>query len=311
MQASASVPPPPLREQRRAHRLLAWTPPTPPQFRQISFRTTIAIRPPRCRPRIDTAAEKDIPLVLPPGKFIVSDLRLRAGTRLIGTARTTTLAFAGGAAFVTADKADGLVLDGLTLEGAYKAFDVSRGDGLITITRCKHVRLVDLDIRNSVGIGLSLVECAGRINGISISSALDAGLKSLDSKGLDISGNTVTDCGNNGILVWRSHAEEDGTVISGNRISKIRNAAGGTGEYGNGINVFRAGSVLVTGNRISEAERCIQHPDHRQQLRTARGSRALRRIRFRRRARTRHRQHDRKMLRRSAFGDRLEGDFHA
>jgi uncharacterized secreted repeat protein (TIGR03808 family) len=132
---------------------------------------------------IDTAAEKDIPLVLPPGKFIVSDLRLRAGTGLIGTARTTTLAFAGGAAFVTADKADGLVLDGLTLEGAYKAFDVSRGDGLITITRCKHVRLVDLDIRNSVGIGLWLVECAGRINGISISSVLDAGLKSLDSKG--------------------------------------------------------------------------------------------------------------------------------
>ncbi len=200
----------------------------------------------------DTAAEKDIPLVLPPGKFIVSDLRLRAGTRLIGTARTTTLAFAGGAAFVSADKADGLVLDGLTLEGAYKAFDVSRGDGLITITRRKHVGLVDLDIRNSVGIGLSLVECAGRINGISISSVLDAGLKSLDSKGLDISGNTVTDCGNNGILVWRSHAEEDGTVISGNRISKIRNAAGGTGEYGNGINVFRAGSVLVTGNRISD-----------------------------------------------------------
>ena len=78
---------------------------------------------------IDTAAEKEIPLVLPPGKFIASDLRLRAGTRLLGTARTTTLAFAGGAAFITADKADGLVLDGLTLEGAYKAFDVSAATG--------------------------------------------------------------------------------------------------------------------------------------------------------------------------------------
>ena len=258
MQASASVPPPPLREQPRAHRLLAWTPPTHPQFPNLvpddGRDQTAALQA-----AIDTAAEKDIPLVLPPGKFIVSDLRLRAGTRHIGTARTTTLAFAGGAAFVTADKADGPVLDGLTLEGAYKAFDVSRGDGLITITRCKHVCLVDLDIRNSVGNGLSLVECAGRINGISISSALDAGLKSLDSKGLDISGNTVTDCGNNGILVWRSHAEEDGTVISGNRISKIRNAAGGTGEYGNGINVFRAGSVLVTGNRISDCSYTVEN----------------------------------------------------
>jgi uncharacterized secreted repeat protein (TIGR03808 family) len=201
---------------------------------------------------IDTAAEKDVPLVLAPGKFIVSDLRLRPGTRLIGAARATTLVFAGGAAFVTADKADGLVIEGIAFDGAYKAFDTSRGDGLLMLSRCKDMRLVDLDIANSVGIGLSLIACGGRINGTAISGALDAGLKSLDSQGLDISGNTVSDCGNNGILVWRSKPEEDGSVVSGNRISKIRNAAGGTGEYGNGINVFRAGSVLVTGNRISD-----------------------------------------------------------
>jgi uncharacterized secreted repeat protein (TIGR03808 family) len=69
---------------------------------------------------------------------------------------------------------------------------------------------------------------------------------------LDIRDNHVTECGNNGILVWRSKTGEDGSVVSGNRISKIRNAAGGTGQYGNGINVFRAGSVLVSNNRISD-----------------------------------------------------------
>ena len=201
---------------------------------------------------IDSAAEKDIPLVLPPGRFIVSDLRLRAGSRLIGAARTTTLVFAGGAAFVTADKADGLVLDGLTFDGAYKTFDAQRGDGLLTFANSKHVHLTDLDICNSIGIGLSLIECGGRISGVGISHVLDAGLKSLDSVGLDITGNTVNECANNGILVWRSKAEEDGSIVSGNRISKIRNAAGGTGQYGNGINVFRAGSVLVSGNRISD-----------------------------------------------------------
>lgn len=201
---------------------------------------------------IDVAAEKDIPLVLPSGKFVVSDLRLRAGSRLIGAARATTLVFAGGAAFVTADKADGLVLDGLTFDGAYKAFDAQRGDGLLTFATSKHIRLTDLDICNSIGIGLSLIACGGRISGVGISHVLDAGLKSLDSVGLDITGNTVTECANNGILVWRSKAEEDGSVISGNRVSKIRNSAGGTGQYGNGINVFRAGSVLVSGNRISD-----------------------------------------------------------
>ncbi|AGK58959.1 nitrous oxidase accessory protein [Hyphomicrobium denitrificans 1NES1] len=201
---------------------------------------------------VDAAAERDIPLVLPPGKFIISDLRLRRGTRLLGSARSTILVFSGGTAFVTAEKADGLMLAGLTFDGAYKTFDPARGDGLLALLNSKNVHLADLEIQNSAGTGLSLTECGGRIEGVLISHVLDAGFKSLDSFGLDITGNTVTECGNNGILIWRSKQEEDGSVVSGNRISKIRNAAGGTGEYGNGINVFRAGSVLVSGNRISD-----------------------------------------------------------
>jgi uncharacterized secreted repeat protein (TIGR03808 family) len=201
---------------------------------------------------IDAAAEKNAPLVLPAGTFIVSDLRLRPGTRLIGAAGATTLAFGGGEAFVTGDKTDGLLLEGIAFDGRYKTFNAARGDGLVTLSQSKDIRLADLDIRNGVGIGLSLIGCGGRINGVTIADVLDAGLKSLDATGLDISGNTVTDCGNNGILVWRSRPDEDGTVVSGNRIAKIRNGAGGTGEYGNGINVFRAGSVLVTANRISD-----------------------------------------------------------
>jgi uncharacterized secreted repeat protein (TIGR03808 family) len=139
---------------------------------------------------VDAAAEKDVPLALPRGTYIVSDLRLRPGTRLIGTARATTLAYGGGAAFITADKADAMVIDGIVFDGAYKSFDTARGDGAVTFSRTKDIRLVDVDIRNSIGIGLSLVECSGRINGITISGALDAGLKSLDAFGLDITGNT-------------------------------------------------------------------------------------------------------------------------
>jgi uncharacterized secreted repeat protein (TIGR03808 family) len=201
---------------------------------------------------IDAAAERDRPVVLPPGTFIVSDLRLRSGTKLIGAARTTTLKFGGGPAFITADKASGITLQGLTLDGAYKPFDENRGEGLVTLSRCAGLSLDELDVRNSAKSGISLVACSGRVTGTSISNVLDAGVKSLDATGLDISGNTVSTCGNNGILVWRSEKGEDGTIVSTNRISKIRNAAGGTGEYGNGINVFRAGSVLVTANRISD-----------------------------------------------------------
>ena len=40
--------------------------------------------------------------------------------------------------------------------------------------------------------------------------------------------------------------------VANNRIARIRADGGGTGENGNGINVFRAGGVLVTGNRITD-----------------------------------------------------------
>ena len=201
---------------------------------------------------IDAAAENDAPLILPPGKFVVSDLRLRQGTRLIGAAGATTIAFAGGPAFVTADKADGLRLEGIAFDARYKPIDASRGDGAVTITRSKNIELVDLHIAECASIGLSLIECSGRVTTSSITDVLDAAIKSLDSLGLDISANRIDNCGNNGILVWRSSAGEDGSVITANRISRIRNSAGGTGEYGNGVNVFRAGGVIVSNNRITD-----------------------------------------------------------
>ena len=201
---------------------------------------------------IDTAADKDVPLVLPPGRFIVSDLRLRAGTRLIGAARTTVLEFSGGPAFITADRADGIRLQGLVIDGAFKAHDATRGEGLVSLSRASGIVIDDCEIRQGARSGLVLTACAGRVTNSTMTSMLDAGLKSLDAAGLEISSNTVTVCGNNGIQVWRSAQGEDATIVSSNRITKIRNAAGGTGEYGNGINVFRAGSVLVKGNRISD-----------------------------------------------------------
>ena len=59
--------------------------------------------------------------------------------------------------------------------------------------------------------------------------------------------------GNGGILVHRSQQGDDGTLILDNRIEDIRNVAGGSGQFGNAINVFRAGNVIVRGNRIARA----------------------------------------------------------
>jgi uncharacterized secreted repeat protein (TIGR03808 family) len=63
----------------------------------------------------------------------------------------------------------------------------------------------------------------------------------------------VRGAGNNGILVWRSQPGDDGTLVADNRIEGIANKAGGSGEYGNAVNVFRANNVIVRGNRIRNA----------------------------------------------------------
>lgn len=201
---------------------------------------------------IDRAADKEIPLILPPGTIRAADLRLRSGTRLIGASGATVLEFSGGPAFITADKADGLLIEGIVFNGAFKAFDDMRGAGLLSLSRSKDVVLQDIEIKASAHIGLSLVEVAGRVSGVLIRDVLDAAIKSLDAKGLEITSSRIESAGNNGILVWRSEHGEDGTIVSGNRITKIRNASGGTGEFGNGINVFRAGSVIVSNNRIAD-----------------------------------------------------------
>ena len=47
---------------------------------------------------------------------------------------------------------------------------------------------------------------------------------------------------------WQPAA--DGTIITGNRVERIRATKGGTGQNGNGINIFRAGNVIVANNVV-------------------------------------------------------------
>ena len=99
---------------------------------------------------------------------------------------------------------------------------------------------------------MHLLQSSGRIANCTFGNIATVALLSEDADGLEISSNHVHDCGDNGIQVWRSQKGEDGTIVSGNRIERIAARSGGSGQYGNGINVFRAGSVLVTQNRISD-----------------------------------------------------------
>jgi uncharacterized secreted repeat protein (TIGR03808 family) len=201
---------------------------------------------------VDEAAARRQPLVLPPGTFLLRTLTLRSGTRLAGAGRNTVLKQVGGGAMLLADGTDHLRLEGFALDGALRPLDPARSKGLLSITRSTGIVLRDLIVRDSLASGIVLDRCGGQVAGNTLSALAEAAIFATDSAGLEISDNTITNAGNNGILVWRTTLGEDGTRIAGNRISKIAAVGGGSGQNGNGINVFRAGNVLVTGNRITD-----------------------------------------------------------
>ncbi len=195
---------------------------------------------------IDKAANHGIVVELPPGRFVIGNIKLRDGTVLLGAHGKTTLVFAGGASFFVGDDLQGVRLTGLNLDGAGLAGE------LIHLRSCRNIILHDLSLRAANGNGVALTRCSGTISNCDISKVGKAGIFSLDAMGLEISSNQVSGCGNNGILVWRSKAGDDGTIISGNRIFDISAHQGGNGQNGNGINVFRAGAVMVAENHISD-----------------------------------------------------------
>lgn len=203
---------------------------------------------------IDAAADAGRPVQLAPGSYRIGTLVLRPGTVLQGTAGLTSLTFIGGApAFLIADGATNLRLSGLILDGGNRALLTDDEDAaLLRLTGCPELTVDDVVLRNGLANGLTLTRCSGRVTDCTISNVLLAGLRSIDATGLALQHNAITDCSNAGIQIWRSTPGDDGTQVTGNRIQRIAAKGGGTGENGNGVNVFRAGGVAVANNRISD-----------------------------------------------------------
>jgi len=201
---------------------------------------------------IDQAAEQRVPLVLPPGRFVIGGLVLRSNLKLFGSGRLTTLVFGGGPTCLTALDVTDVEIADLRIDGNQRPLDAALADGLLSTIGCQRMILTRLELTTSLVNGLSLRTTSGAVTDTLISECGNTGLFSVDAKGLDISHNEIIAIGNNGIQIWRSDIGPDGTIISANRISGIKARAGGSGQNGNGINIFRAGGVQASGNRIAD-----------------------------------------------------------
>lgn len=197
------------------------------------------------------ASERNAPVFLPPGNYVVSNLSLPARVRLSGVPGASRIIYGGNGHLLTAEQAEHIDLTGLVFDGA-NSWLADDAQGLLDLRRVAHLAIDNCTITGSGKHGLAFEHVSGRVERCDISGAADAGIYSVEAAGLEISGNTVSDCGNGGILVHRWQQAEDGTIVSGNRVQRIGARSGGTGQNGNGINAFRAGNVSVNGNIVSD-----------------------------------------------------------
>jgi uncharacterized secreted repeat protein (TIGR03808 family) len=198
---------------------------------------------------IDQAAGVRVPLLLRPGVYRAARLKLPGGSQLIGNRGGTRLILTQASPLLESNIADHITLSGLTLDGGGKL--APENNGLIHLTAGRGIRIIDCEVINPGRNGIVLEAIEGEVNGSTVTGAGNCGLLSLNARGLTIAGNTLRGCGNNGIQVWRSEAGDDGTLVVGNRIEQISAVSGGSGQNGNGVNVFRAANVTVRDNRIT------------------------------------------------------------
>jgi len=197
------------------------------------------------------AAQKGMPVFLPAGDYLVSGIALPDNLWLSGVPGRTRLIDAGSGRFLTGEGLGKLTQSDLVLDGGGKALG-NEVEGLVNLRGVADLTIENCTITGSSKHGINAERCGGRIDGNSISQAAFSGIYAVESERLAITANTVFDCGNGGILVHRWEAAEDGTMVSGNRVFRIHAKDRGTGENGNGINIFRAWNVMVTDNHVSD-----------------------------------------------------------
>jgi uncharacterized secreted repeat protein (TIGR03808 family) len=201
---------------------------------------------------IDDAARVQVPLALPPGIYRTGMLRLQNGTQLVGVRGATRLVFTGGASMLSGEGAGSVGLSGLTLDGGGMALPTRRG--LVHCLGGRDIRIADCDISGSGGNGIWFENVSGDVSGNIITSTASTAIVSFDALGLLVSRNTISGTNDNGIEILRTAIGDDGTLVLDNRIEDIKAGPGGSGQYGNAINAFRAGNVIVRGNRIRNCD---------------------------------------------------------
>jgi uncharacterized secreted repeat protein (TIGR03808 family) len=200
---------------------------------------------------IDQAARTRAPLILVPGIYRAGDLKLSDGVQLLGVRGATRLVLTRGPSLLSGETGDHITVSGLVFDGGRQPLPQNRG--LVHLVASRSIRISDCEFADAGRNAIVLERCEGQVIANSITGSADNAILCNDNFGVIISSNIIRDSGNGGIRVWQSVKRHDGSVVADNTIEDTEARAGGTGQNGNAINVFRAANVIVRNNIIRRA----------------------------------------------------------
>ncbi len=206
------------------------------------------------RKAMSRAAHEKRPLFLPAGRYVVRDLELPSDLHMIGALGQSELIMRSGARFLLrANARKNIRLESLTLRGIGATIS-SEITAQLEAVNCQRLVIDNCHFVQGGRTGIQLEGCSGEITSCEFRQLGRYAIFSRHAKGLWIEKNRIDDIGDGGILIHRGEFGPDGTRVLNNRISNIHAARGGSGQYGNGINIFRSDNVLISGNHIADCQ---------------------------------------------------------
>jgi uncharacterized secreted repeat protein (TIGR03808 family) len=200
---------------------------------------------------IDQAARTRVPLMLAPGVYRAGGLNLPSGANIAGISGASRILLTRGHSLFSAENIEKVTLTGLMLDGGGQP--LPEGRALVHVFGTNSISISDCEISGAGGNAITLEACDGEVTRTTIVAAADTALYCNNCRGLLIAANVIRGSGNGGIRVWQGAKRRDGSLIADNTVEDTHARAGGSGQNGNAINVFRAGDVIVRGNHIRNA----------------------------------------------------------
>jgi uncharacterized secreted repeat protein (TIGR03808 family) len=204
---------------------------------------------------VGNAQAANLPLFLLPGTYPSSQIDVASGNPLTigGVLGQVTIQLSGSAPYLfNVNGVNNVVIENIVFDGNNIALtDTSATAGLIKFqgSGINKFLIQDCVIYNTTQAAISCFSnCSGEILRNTIYNC-DRGVFCQDA-GVNIERNNVGYCNNNGIMLWTSKQVGNTSIIINNYIHNISSSAGGTGQYGNGINIYRATGVRVADNNI-------------------------------------------------------------